>query len=83
MCCGGSCPAFLWRSSRRTPPLVYQYWVSVDSGLLVSAETLEEGTVVYRMTAYAPVQSPCPTDAQFQLPDGTRMHTVGETQDGG
>ena len=64
-------------------PLVYQYWVSVDSGLLVSAETLEEGTVVYRMTAYAPVQSPCPTDAQFQLPDGTRMHTVGATQDGG
>ena len=57
--------------------LVYQYWISVDSGLLVSAETLEDGALAYRMTAYAPVQAPCPADAQFQLPDGTQMHTVG------
>ena len=57
--------------------LVYQYWISVDSGLLVSAETLEDGALAYRMTAYAPVQAPCPADAQFQLPDGTQRHTVG------
>ena len=62
-------------------PLVYQYWVSMDSGLLVSAETLENGELVYRMTAYSPVQTPCPTDAQFQLPDGTALYTVGEARE--
>lgn len=54
-----------------------RFWVSVDSGLLVSAEMEEEGQVVYRMTAYSPVQSPCPADASFALPDGTVLHTVG------
>ncbi len=60
--------------------LITRYWVSVDSGLLVSAETLEDDQVVYRMTAYTPVQAPCPANAQFQLPDGTQLHTVGDSQ---
>ena len=79
----GDLPCIFVEVQPEDSPLVYQYWVSVDSGLLVSAETLEDGELVYRMTAYSPVQTPCPTDAQFQLPDGTRLHTVGETQDGG
>lgn len=58
--------------------LLLRYWVSVDSGLLVSAETEEDGQVVYRMTAYSPVQSPCPTGDSFTLPDGVVLHTVGE-----
>ena len=49
-------------------------WVSVDSGLLVSAEMTRAGQLVYRMTAYSSSQSPCPDDAPFQLPDGTRLH---------
>ncbi len=53
-------------------------WVSVDNGLLVSAEMEEEEQLVYRMTAYSPVQSPCPADAKFSLPDGEVLHTVGE-----
>ena len=53
-----------------------RFWISVDSGLLVSAEAEEAGQVVYRMSAYAPVQSPCPGDASFALPDGTVLHTV-------
>lgn len=62
------------RQSGRTQ----RYWVSVDSGLLVSAETEEDGQLVYRMTAYAPVQSPCPADGRFALPDGEILHRIGE-----
>ena len=51
-----------------------RFWVSVDSGLLVSAEMEEEGQLVYRMTAYTPVQSPCPA-ASFALTDGEVLHT--------
>ena len=55
-----------------------RFWISVDNGLLVSAESEEDGEIVYRMTAYAPVQSPCPSDASFALPDGEVLHRVGE-----
>ena len=47
-------------------------------GLLVSAETEEQGQLVYRMTSYAPVQSPCPADGRFALPSGEILHTSGE-----
>lgn len=53
-----------------------RFWVSVDNGLLMSAETEENGRLVYRMTAYSP--SPCPSDASFALPDGTTLHRLGE-----
>ena len=55
-----------------------RFWVSVDNGLLVSAESEEDGQLIYRMTAYTPVQSPCPSDASFALPGGEALHTVGE-----
>jgi len=53
-----------------------RYWISVESGLLVSAETLKNGEPIYRMTAYE-VESPL-SDAEdrFMLPDGTRLHQV-------
>lgn len=51
-----------------------RYWISVDSGLLVSAESLENGQLVYSMTALSPVQS-IPSDSNiFSLPDGTVLH---------
>lgn len=53
-----------------------RYWVSTDTGLLVSAEREQNGQLVYRMTAYTQVQTPCPTTASFALPDGTELHTV-------
>ena len=56
---------------------VARYWVSVDSGLLVSAETAQDGVLTYRMTAYA-VERPAPAGTDFALPDGTVLHTVGE-----
>lgn len=55
-----------------------RFWVSVDNGLLVSAETEEDGETVYRMTAYSAVQTPCPIGISFTLPDGEVLHTVGE-----
>ena len=56
-----------------------RYWVSVDSGLLVAAESEEDGVLVYRMSAYSPAQSPCPADGEFELPDGTVLHTLDES----
>ena len=56
---------------------VERYWVSVDSGLLVSAETAQDGVLTYRMTAYA-VERPAPAGTDFALPAGTVLHTVGE-----
>ena len=53
------------------------YWVSVETGLLVAAETAEGEQVVYRMSAYA-VERPVPETAVFALPDGTVLHTPGQ-----
>lgn len=54
-----------------------RFWISVESGLLVSAETEEDGQLIYRMTAYSPVQTPCPADGSFALPDGEILHRLG------
>lgn len=54
-----------------------RFWISVENGLLVSAETEEEGQLIYRMTAYSPVQTPCPADGSFALPDGQVLHRLG------
>lgn len=51
-----------------------RYWVSVDTGLLVAAETLKDEVTVYSVNASAPVQSPCPSGVRFSLPDGTVLH---------
>ena len=56
--------------------VVERYWISTDTGLLVSAEREQNGQLVYRMTAYTQVQTPCPTTASFALPDGTELHAV-------
>ncbi|MEG2421101.1 MAG: hypothetical protein RSB55_06090 [Oscillospiraceae bacterium] len=54
-----------------------RFWVSVNTGLLVSAETVKNDETVYRMTAYE-VVVPAPPKTEFALPDGTVLHTVGE-----
>jgi len=56
-----------------------RYWISVDSGLLVWAETLEGETVVFRLSA-GQVERPAPSGTAFSLPDGTLLHTVGDLQ---
>lgn len=53
-----------------------RYWVAVDSGLLVCAETLNGEELVYRMTAYG-LEQPATSGTEMALPDGTVLHTVG------
>lgn len=55
-----------------------RFWISVENGLLVSAETEEDGQLIYRMTAYSAVQTPCPADGSFSLPDGEVLHRLGD-----
>lgn len=74
----GDLPCVLVEVRREKSRQLQRFWVSADSGLLVSAETEEDGTLIYRMTAYSPIQSPCPSDGRFALPDGEILHTVGE-----
>lgn len=52
-----------------------RYWVSVESGLLIGAQTLKEDVLVYSVNATAPIQTPCPTDSVFVLPNGTVLHS--------
>jgi hypothetical protein len=54
-----------------------RYWVEVESGLLVLAETVKGGMVVYRMTSNT-TEFPIPRDALFTLPDGTVLHQVSQ-----
>lgn len=49
---------------------VQRYWVSVDTGLLVVAERLQDGETVYRMAALTVDQSALSAES-FTLPDGT------------
>lgn len=53
-----------------------RYWISTDNGLLISAEREINGALVYRMTAYTQVQTPCPATASFALPDGQELHSI-------
>lgn len=58
------------------PELDYleRFWVSVESGLLVSSETVKDGQTVYRMSSYQ-VESPLSGETdRFSLPDGTVLH---------
>lgn len=58
-------------------PMEYarKYWVSVESGLLMAAETWEGETLIYRMSATQ--GAALGEDADFRLPDGTVVHPVG------
>jgi len=55
-----------------------RYWVEVQSGLLVHAETVKDGNIVYRMTSNT-MEFPIPQDVSFTLPDGTVLHQVLQT----
>jgi len=60
------------------PDYTEHYWVSVESGLLVCAETAKGEEVVYRMTAYE-VESPLTGNEDlFSLPNRVMMHQTEE-----
>lgn len=50
-----------------------RYWVSVDSGLLVAAETEKDGVTVLRMES-STVNALALEEMDFSLPDGTVLH---------
>lgn len=50
-----------------------RYWVSVDQGLLVAAETVKDEQVVLRISAYS-VEIPVRDGTGFTLPNGTVLH---------
>ena len=51
-----------------------RYWVSVESGLLMAAETWDGETLVYEMSGT--VNQVLSGEVSFTLPDGTVLHTV-------
>lgn len=73
----GDLPCIYVETEDQKLDLLTRFWVSVESGLLVSAEQEQEGQLVYRMTSYGPAQYPCPSSASFTLPDRTVLHSVG------
>lgn len=50
-----------------------RYWISSSSGLLMAAETLENGKLVYSMTSREVVSPLTEVGSQFILPDGTDL----------
>lgn len=72
----GSCPCVYVAFQGEDGSTVERYWISTDNGLLISAERELNGDLVYRMTAYGQIQTPCPATASFALPDGQVLHTV-------
>ena len=52
-----------------------RYWISVERGLLVAAETLKGERLVLRVSAYS-VEIPVRSGAVFTLPDGTVLHRI-------
>ncbi len=50
-----------------------RFWISTETGLLLAAEAEENDTLIYRLTAEGPLQTPCPSTAPFALPNGTSV----------
>lgn len=55
---------------------VEHYWVSVETGLLTAAETLDGEDVVLSVNATFPITSPCPANVKFALPNGKVLHSI-------
>lgn len=69
-------PCILVEVALTEPERTERYWISVDSGLLICAETQEADRVTYRMTSFGTLTTPCPTTASFSLPTGAVLHSV-------
>lgn len=57
-----------------------RYWISVSNGLLIAAERVKDDELLYRMSTVS-IESPAPLGSSFVLPDGTVLHTVGQSED--
>lgn len=54
---------------------IEEYWVSVDTGLLVRAESRKAEDVFYSMSGYI-VETPATPGLDFSLPNGTVLHST-------
>lgn len=59
----------------QVPPLDFtqRFWLDAQSGLLLSAETLQEGQLLYRMEGFSPIS--LNSTSSFTLPDGAVIST--------
>lgn len=71
----GSLPCIYIAVAEESLGYVESYWVSVDTGLLVYAESSRDGEVFYRMSGYT-VETPATPGRSFSLPDGRILHTT-------
>ncbi len=55
---------------------LYRYWISMDNGLLIAAETEKSGVPVYRMESGEVTSPLLQTDGLFTLPDGTVLYVA-------
>lgn len=73
----GELPCIYVETSSLAAGYAQRYWISVDSGLLVAAETLMEDRLTYRMSALTPIQTLVTADENiFSLPNGTILHQI-------
>ena len=52
---------------------LYRYWISISSGLLMSAETECDGKIIYEMSSREVVSPLTNANTYFVLPDGTNL----------
>lgn len=55
-----------------------KYWISVETGLLVYAESTKDGQAFYRMSGDT-IETPATPGVTFTLPDGKVLHTTAPT----
>lgn len=71
----GGVPAIYVEARGQNMEYLERYWVSVTSGLLVAAETVKDGGVVYEMSSGDMVSPLSGGEDVFTLPDGTVLYT--------
>ncbi|MGN0985506.1 MAG: hypothetical protein ACI4OU_03345 [Candidatus Enterenecus sp.] len=70
-------PCIYIQAERRELGYTCRYWVSVTNGLLMAAETVEDGALIYTMRSNQ-IISPLTDKAEnFTLPDGTVLYGAG------
>lgn len=73
----GGVPCVYVESSDPLLGYTERWWVSETGGLLMAAETLKDGVVVYSMTSNEVVSPMEQSSAAFALPDGSQLYLPG------
>ena len=73
----GKQPCIFVESEQRELGYLYRYWISVNSGLLMAAETEKSGVTVYSMKSNEVSSPMAAAQDVFCLPDGTVLRSAG------